>query len=321
MIDYFVVVLTLVAIYAIMSLSLNIQWGLAGLVNLSSITFVGLGASVSAVFTLPTSPDPGDTYILGLQMPFLVAVGAAMLSAAVLSLVIGAIALSRVRAHYFAIVTFCVAEILHQIVGATKWLFNGFYGLYGIPQPFVNLVPGGAANYGYFYLGLCFLALTLAFLFTERLRRSPFGLALRAVRDDEDAAQAFGRNVFMLRLKAFVLGSVLAALAGALLAHYIGAFNTDGWTASETLLIFACVFLGGSGNNWGVVFGTFLVLGLFVELIRLTPTVIMTNAQQGALQSVLIGLALILVLRWRPAGIFAERLNRDKARSQPGVRQ
>jgi branched-chain amino acid transport system permease protein len=311
MLDYLVVVLTLVAIFAIMSLSFNIQWGYAGLVNLSSITFVGVGASISAVVTLPPSPGGGDTYILGLQLPFLVAVGAAMLSSALLSLAIGVVALSRVRAHYFAIVTFCIAEIVHQIVGAETGLFNGFYGLYGIPQPFVAVIPGGPTVYTYFYLGLAILALVISFWFAERLRRSPFGRVLRAIREDENAVRAFGRNVFHLQLKAFVLGATLAGLAGALLAHYIGAFDPGGWTASETLLIFACVFLGGSGNNFGAVLGTVLILGLFVEGTRLIPTVLITNAQQGALQSAIIGALLILVLRFRPAGLLPERVPRD----------
>ena len=183
-----------------------------------------------------------------------------MVVCAVLGAILGAIALNRVRAYYLAIVTFCVAEIVHQVVSTYIPLFDGNSGLYGLNPPFSNVV--GLAYYNDLYLGLCVVVLAVVFLFAERIRRSPFGRALRAVREDHDAAQAFGRDVWLLQLKAFVIGCAIAGLGGALLVNFTGALNPDGWTSGETLLLLAAVFLGGSGNNWGVIFGMVLVLGV-----------------------------------------------------------
>ena len=311
MVLYVVVVLTLVAIFSIVCIGLNIQWGLGGLVNLSAITFVAIGGYVSAVFTLPPS-EPYMPHILGLQAPFLVGAVAAMVVCGVMGFALGVVALSRVRDYYFAIVTLCVGEITYEVVNAYPQLFNGFAGLYGVPQPFLTVIPGGQDYYSFFYLGFCVLILIAVFIFAEALRRSPFGRALRAVREDQKAASAFGLNVFRLQVKAFVLGSVIAGLGGALLVHFVGGYNPLDWTVAETFLLLACVFLGGSGNNAGVILGTFLVVGVFNEGTRFIPDVLISRSQLAALQAVVIGLLLIAILRWRASGILPEPLGRDK---------
>jgi ABC-type branched-subunit amino acid transport system permease subunit len=228
---------------------------------------------------------------------------------AVIGTLVGAVALNRVRAYYLAIVTFCTAEIVHQLVSNYIPLFNGNSGLYGLDPPLMNIL--GLAYNNDLYLALCAVVLVVVFLFAERLRRAPFGRALRAVREDNDAARAFGRNVFRLQLKAFVLGCTIAGLGGALLVNFTGALNPAGWTSGETLLLLAAVFLGGSGNNWGVVLGMFLVLGLLGEGTRLIPTWIMTNEQQAAFQAMALGVLLIVILRFRPVGILAEATPRE----------
>ncbi len=310
MIDFLVLVLILVAINSIVAIGFNIQWGYTGLLNLSSITFVGIGGYVAMVIALPPPGNSGMQYILGLGWPFPIAVLVAMVVCAVLGAILGAIALNRVRAYYLAIVTFCVAEIVHQVVSTYIPLFDGNSGLYGLNPPFSNVV--GLANYNDLYLGLCVVILAIVFLFAERLRKSPFGRALRAVREDHDAAQAFGRDVWLLQLKAFVIGCAIAGLGGALLVNFTGALNPDGWTSGETLLLLAAVFLGGSGNNWGVLLGMLLVLGVLQEGTSLIPTWIMSNEQQAALQAMTLGVLLIVILRFRPMGILAETADRDR---------
>lgn len=316
MADYLATILTLTLIYAIVSVGLNIQWGYAGLINLSIITSLGVGGYVSAVFTMTPAAASGGTqqYVLGLQMPFLVGAAAGMGAAAALGLVLGAIALNRIRATYLAIVTLCVGEIIHQFVGAYTPLFNGFYGLYTIPQPFLEIVPGGQKYYDFFYLGMCLIALGAVYLVAERLRKSPFGRVLRAVREDREAARAFGRDVVRFQLKAFVIGSAVAGLGGALLVHFIGGFNPAGWTFAETFLIYASVFLGGSGNNRGVILGAVIVVGLLGEAARLIPQGFMSGDQLPALQSMVIGALMIAILRWRPAGLLVEPIYKDPDR-------
>jgi branched-chain amino acid transport system permease protein len=316
MLDYLVLVLILVAINAIVAIGLNIQWGYTGLLNLSSITYVGIGGYVAMVVALPPAGTLGAHYILGLGLPFPIAVVAAIAVCAVLGTVVGAVALNRVRAYYLAIVTFCIAEIIHQLVSNYIPLFNGNTGLYGLDPPFLNVF--GPAYNNDLYLGLCVIVLIAVFLFAERLRKGSFGRALRAVRDDNDAARAFGRNVFRLQLKAFVLGCAIAGLGGALLVNFTGALNPDGWTSGETLLLLAAVFLGGSGNNWGVVLGMVLVLGVLGQGTTFIPSWLMTNQQQAAFQAMLLGVLLIVILRFRPEGILPEAIPRDIAATSSG---
>ena len=232
-----------------------------------------------------------------------------------LGTLVGAVALNRVRAYYLAIVTFCTAEIIHQLVSNYIPLFNGNSGLFGLDPPFLNVF--GPAYNNDLYLAFCVVVLAVVFLFAERLRRGSFGRALRAVREDGDAARAFGRNVFRLQLKAFVIGCVIAGLGGALLVNFTGALNPDGWTSGETLLLLAAVFLGGSGNNWGVVLGMILVLGFLGQGTTFIPSWLMTNQQQAAFQAMVLGVLLIVILRFRPAGILPEAIPRDRNPASP----
>jgi branched-chain amino acid transport system permease protein len=310
MVAYVVTAATVVSIYAIMAIGLNIQWGYTGIVNLAIIAFVGIGGYMSAVTTLPPAPT-GQQYILGLRLPFLVGCVVAVVAVGCLAGLVGGVALSRIKVTYLAIVTLCVGAIIFQIVSADTPLFNGEYGIYPIPQPFIKVVPGGSQYYNYFYLGLCLVVLGLVYLFAERIRVSPLGRVLRAVREDREAAEAFGRNVFRLQLKAFVIGSAIAALGGALLVAFVGAFNPGGWTFAEAFLIYAAVFLGGSGNNRGVIVGSVLVIGLLSEGIPLLPASFVSSERQPPLQALVVGVVMILVLRWRPQGLLPEPIARD----------
>jgi ABC-type branched-subunit amino acid transport system permease subunit len=300
----------MVSIYAVMAIGLNVQWGYAGIVNLAMITFVGIGGYTSAVTTLPPA-TASEHYILGLRLPFLIGCVIALFSVGCLAFVIGGAALSRIRITYLAIVTLCVGEIIYQIVSADTALFNGSYGIYGIPEPLTSIAPSSYKGYSYFYLGLCAVFLAVVYVIAERIRVSPLGRVLRAVREDRDAAEAFGRSVFRLQLTAFVIGSAMAALGGALLVGFIGAFNPGGWTFAETFLIYAAVFLGGSGNNRGVILGSLLVIGLLSEGIPLLPTSFVSSERQPPLASILVGLVMILVLRWRPQGLLPEPRAKD----------
>jgi ABC-type branched-subunit amino acid transport system permease subunit len=198
-----------------------------------------------------------------------------------------------------------------NFIGNSKLPFNGLNGVFGLPQPFVDLV--GATDYNYYYLGLCVAVLAVVFIFAEYLRRGSFGRVLRAIREDQDAAQAFGRDPYRLQLKAFVLGSVIAGLGGGLLVGFTGALDPGGWTAGETLILLTAVFLGGSGNNLGVIVGMVLLSGVVSNAISFLPQVILKDTQQAPAQLMVYGVLLILILRFRPAGLIPESISRDKA--------
>jgi ABC-type branched-subunit amino acid transport system permease subunit len=313
--DFFLDAGVYVAIQSILSLGLNIQWGFSGLLNLSYIFFMAVGAYVSAVVISPPAMPPGTEYVLGWSQPFAVGVIAGIAAATAVALVVGAIVLRNLRADYFAIVTLVVAEALLQVIAQFRGLFNGSPGLIAIPQPLASTFVG--RSYTIFYLLMCCGLVAVCFVIAEWVRRSPFGRALRSLREDEVAAAAFGRNPYSLKLRAFVLGASMAGLAGALLGSYVTAFAPAGWGVGETLLILVCLFVGGSGNNLGALLGTAIVIGLLgqlPQLINVSPT---HPDLIPDLRFMVLGLAIIVFLRWRPEGILRERPTKLSVRSEP----
>lgn len=315
MIDFIVTILVAVVIQAILAIGLNIQWGLAGLLDLSYIAFAALGAYIFSVMTLGPPTPPLTEYVLGLNAPTLIGLAAAMVAAGLLALVIGAVALRNLRADYFAIVTLCTAAILMQFVSQYQALFNGVEGVFGVPQPFAEQLNLDPTTYTYVFLAMCVVVLIVVYLFAERLQHSPMGRLLRATRDDELAAEAFGRNVYAAKLKAFVIGAVIAGVGGALLAAFIGAFNTGGWSVSETLLIYATVFVGGTSNNKGVMLGTLIIIGLFNGGTQLIPSIPGQPYLIAATRFIITGVLIVVALRFRPKGLIPERLRRDVVKS------
>jgi branched-chain amino acid transport system permease protein len=315
-IQYLELAAILTAINCVIVLGLNIQVGYAGMVNLMAIPCVAIGGYVTMVLALPPSQGSRIQYILGLNWPFPLAVAGGIGAASLFALLVGSIALRRLRAYYFAIVTFCVAEILHQFVEFYKPLFNGSEGIFGLLPP----LPGGlSSNFNLYYLALCLVVLAVVFGLVEVLRRGPFGRALRALRENQAAASAFGRNVYRLQLKAFVIGSAIAGLGGGLLVGFTGALDPNGWAPGETLLLLTALYVGGSGNNLGVVLGMILTYGLVTQAVTFLPTASLSADKIGPLQLIAYGVILILVLRFRPMGILPERVGRDNSRKQtPG---
>jgi branched-chain amino acid transport system permease protein len=318
MLDYLVLTLTIVAINSIVVAALNLQLGYSGMVNLMAITCVGIGGYTALTFMLAPATQGIGTYIGGLNMPLPVAVLAGTVAAGLFGLVAGGIALRRLRAHYFAIVTFCIAEMVHQFVTNYSPLFNGATGLFGLNPPYQNDFPGN--SYRYFWLMLAIVSAALVYGFIELLRRRPFGRVLRALREDRDAAQAFGKNVYALQLKAFVIGSAIAGLSGALLVSFIGALDPTGWTSAESLILFTALFLGGAGNNFGVIIGTLLVAGLIGQGVTYIPHWVLPATAVAPAQVMIYGIALIVILRFRPEGILPERPGRDVAPLGSGIR-
>jgi ABC-type branched-subunit amino acid transport system ATPase component/ABC-type branched-subunit amino acid transport system permease subunit len=297
-------------IFSVITLALNVRWGWAGEFDIALFAFVAIGAYVYSVLTLgPNTFPPPSGYILGLRAPFLVGVIAAVVVAGLASAVVGAVALRKLRDDYFGITTLAFALILALVIGQYTPLFDGYEGLFGMPQPLFTAQPFGPD--GGYYLGICVIALVITFLVLQRLFNSPFGRAVRSVREDDTASLAFGRNVYLLKLKAYVLGGCVAGLGGALLASYITAFNPYGWTPQETFLIYAALFIGGTGNAIGAVIGTFFVEVGVQEVTRYVPQ-IGNNASSGdAIRLVLIGLMIVGILWWRPRGVLPERRGLD----------
>jgi len=306
MLQYLVSVGTLAAITAILVLGVNVRWGLAGELDLGYYLFPAVGAYIYGVVTLPKAVTGVDVqYILGLHQSFFVGVLAAAVVGGLLSLVIGAVALRRLRANYFAIVTVACTIIGYTFISQYRPLFNGYNGIYGIPPLFGGELTLSPQAYSNFFFILCLVALALIFFIVELIRRSPFGRAAKAVREDEIAALAFGRSPYKLRLKAYIIGGVVGAVGGALLINYVLAFSPNAWSPLETFLLYGALLVGGTANNIGAIVGAWLVLIGFPQVVLLLPGGSTSDAAP-AIENMLIGLLIILTLYFRAGGLVPE---------------
>ncbi|MGB3416645.1 MAG: branched-chain amino acid ABC transporter permease [Mesorhizobium sp.] len=294
-----------ICIYGCLAIGLNIQWGYAGLFNAGVAGFFAIGAYTSAILTSPWA----EGRLGGFDMPFAVGLVGAMLLAGLLAWPIGKICL-RFQSDYLAIVTIGVAEGIRLVARSEDWLTNSARGISGIPRPFGDL-PYGKAQL--VYLGITALILLIAYVLVERQAVSPWGRMMRAIRDNESAAQAMGKDVPYRRLEAFILGSALMGLAGALYVHLARTITPDAIDPMlVTFLVWIMVILGGSGNNRGVLLGAIIVWIIWSTSEIVTdqlPSEYALKAKYGRM--FLIGLLLQLVLRFRPEGLLPERLRKD----------
>ena len=317
MIDYIVSIFTEGAIFAIMALGLNIIWGWSGDFDLAFYGYVALGAYMTLVLTIGPATSPTE-YILGLSLPFPVAVIMAMLSSMVLALIVGSIALRHLRGIYFSIVTLGAVYVLYIFAGQFVPLFNGYNGLSGLFDPMGDVLGLGFTAYPYFYLGLCLVVLAAVVLVVTRLSGSRFGLALRSLREDERASAAFGRDIYVMKLKAYVIGAALGGLGGGLFVGYLSAFNTSAWSPVETITLYAAILVGGRGSTRGVLLGIVVMYMGLQEATRYLPEVAGHASFAPAFRLILTSVVLVLFIRFRPQGILPERRLRDKDTSGTG---
>jgi ABC-type branched-subunit amino acid transport system permease subunit len=289
-------------------ISLNLQYGYAGVINFGYIIFQAAGAYAAAVVTLGPSGGAGSfqKYIFGESLPFPLPLIVATAAGAILACFVGLFSLRRIRRDYQAAVLLIVSLIAIQVVQADIPLFNGSNGLTGIPRPLVNVLPLSLQGYQWAYAGWVLLLCALVYVLVRWLSRSPWGRALRAMRDQEDAAVAIGLNVTALRLQVFVIGGAIAGLSGGLLVEFIGAWSPDAWGYAETFVIFTAIFVGGVRNYRGVLLGVLLVPIIFLQLPQFLPQIGYPGLVQS-LEWVIIGVLWMLCLLLRPGGILPER--------------
>ena len=304
--SYWISIVTEACIFSIMALGLNVIWGWAGDFDLALYGYVALGVYLTIAMT--TGPPVAPTeYILGWHLPYLLAALLAVVIVLPIAATVGAVALRNLREIYFAITTLGVISVLYVIVQIDTSLFNGFNGIAGLVTPMAGPLHISYSNYEYFLLGMCAVVLVIVVVVLQRLSSSPYGRAIRSIRDNEQAAAAFGRSVFRSKLTAYMLGAGLAALGGTLFAAYLGAFNPSAWAPQEILTLYAAVLVGGRGNVRGVVAGTFIVYIGFIELTRYLPNVGGNPEFGPSVRQILIGGLIVVMLKFRPQGIFPDR--------------
>jgi branched-chain amino acid transport system permease protein len=292
--------------------SLNLQYGLTGIYNFSWIIFQAIGAYTAGVLTLgPSSGNGGfQRYILGATIPYPLPLLIAGAVAGLISLPVGYVALRRLRADYQAMVMLVISVIATLVVENVTGLFNGTAGISLIPQPLSSPLNLSSLAYQWFYVLITAAVCAVVYVFVHRVTSSPLGRALRAVRDNEAAAEALGKHVTRLRMFSFVFGNVIAGISGALLVQFIGAWSPGSWLYVETLVILTAIIVGGTGNNAGVIFGALLVPIAFNEATRFIPASVGPAGLIDALQWIVIGLLALVFLWFWPRGIIPERRRR-----------
>ncbi len=321
-VSFLVFFLIVASFYSLSALGLNLQWGAAGLFNVGVVGFFAVGAYASAIVTGPSYPD---TAFGGFGLWFPLGFLAAMAASGLAALVVG-LATLRLREDFLAISTFGIAVSIQLVALNLESLTRGPDGMYGIPRPLSGYFDRPLADNA-LYLLLCLTLTGAVYWMFERMVRSPWGRALRAIREDETAAAALGKNVFAMRLQAFVLGSSVFGLAGALYAHFLGFISPIDFLPIFTFQVFVMLIVGGSGNNLGALLGGVVVWGIWSASDALIAALLPSEwkAPAAALRIVLIGLVLVLTLLYRPAGILPERrVVSDEARMRdsrraPGV--
>jgi branched-chain amino acid transport system permease protein len=293
---------TMALSFAIICLGLNLQWGQTGLFNVGVAGFVAIGAYVSAVLTTPDDPNR----LGGFDLPMVIGWLGGAVAAGVVSFLIGALTI-RLRADYLAIATFGVAVTVQLAALNLEHVTGGPFGIGFIPRPFAELA-GNSLLFSLANLGVLVTTVVLLYLVLERLVRSPWGRVLRAIREDEAAARALGKNATKFRLQAFAIGGGIMGLAGAAQAHFIGFIAPDNYQPMLTFQVWAMLIVGGSGNNRGAILGAVLVWGIWAASAGAISALFAPEqqARAAALQIVMIGVALCAILLLRPRGILGE---------------
>lgn len=301
--DAFVLrVFNLCAIYIVLAISLNLINGFTGLFSLGHAGFMAVGAYVSALLTM--TPDqkemnfflaPIVPWLHDVTLPFLPALMIAGLVAALAGVLIGAPIL-RLRDDYLAIATLGFAEIIRVVITNVQSVTNGALGLKGLPKYATTYWVWGVA--------------AIAVLFMVFLIRSSYGRAIKAVRDDEIAAEAMGINVFGVKLTSFTVSSFMAGVGGALLGHVLTTIDPKMFTFLLTFNILLIVVIGGNGSITGSVIGAIAVTVL-MELLRfldgpMNLIIFKTDGLPG-LRMVIFSIMLMAMVIYRQRGLMGNR--------------
>jgi len=311
---------TFVAIFAVFSLGLNVQWGYTGIFNFGVMAFFLVGANVAAIIT----KDPAETEYVqyvggfgdkldfipfldsGQWLPFVFGVAGAALFSGVLAFLLSIPAL-RLREDYLAIVTIGIAELLRRVTIEERSLVNGTRGLTGIPRPLGGWVD--ADEYKFVIFAIAAAVLILTYIAVERGIRSPWGRVLRALREDELTTAASGKNVFAFKSQGFVMGAMIMGVGGAIYAYANAAISPTTFTHFfGTFIFWAMLMVGGSGNNRGAILGAYVIWGLWVITLQLQgydlPAAV--SGRIFFIRDFVLGALIVVVLLLRPQGLVPE---------------
>ena len=304
--DFWTFVAITAGVYAVFALGLQLQFGFTGLLNFGQVGFMAIGAYTMALLVTELS--------LSLWIAGAIAIVVAML----FGLLVGLPAL-RLRSDYLAITTIAFSEIIRKVILNWQGLTGGPQGLFGAWGGFTSFSNdiservGDATNIDLtpdrVLLIIVWITVAAGALLLHRLVRSPWGRVLRAIREDEDAANALGKNPLTYKLQAMVIGSAFAAVAGFFFSFHQLYINPGSFEPLYTFFGWVILLLGGTGRIRGVPIGAIVFALIYsgTRFFEFWPLTLLDGADRGALRLVLIGLILIALMAFRPQGLFGRK--------------
>ncbi len=286
-INYPLHMLLMINIYIILGFSINLVTGYTGLLSLGHGAFYGISAYIT-VFGL-----------MVLKVSFLPALILAILFNIITSLLISLPAI-RLKHDYFVLAVIGFQMVVFTVLYNWTAVTRGPYGIPGIPRP--NILGLWNISDTWEYVVLSYLLLILVFIYFSKLDRSSFGRVLKGIRDDELVVQSMGRNVNLVKVYVFAVSAGIAAFAGALFATSATYIDPTSFTLDESIAILMIIFIGGSGNLKGVIWGA-----IFVELLpEILRFVQLPDAVAANLRQIIFGLLLIVLMRFKPTGFAGD---------------
>lgn len=284
--EYLIHIAILIGIYSMLAMSLNLVVGYTGLLSITHAAFYGIGAYVTAIL------------LTSFGLNFFISIIAGIIITGIVSLLIGYV-LSKFNGDYFALGSFGFNIIVYSIFLNWQSLTRGPLGIPGISKPVLFGLDFSENNY---FLILVIIFAILVYFISNFITKSSFGRVLKAIREDEKAIQVFGYNTLFFKLAIFVIGAMIASVAGAFYASYITYVDPTSFALSESIFILAIIILGGLANNKGAVIGAICLIVL-PELLRFVgfPSDIAAQMRQ-----VTYGLILVLLMLYRPQGLLGE---------------
>jgi branched-chain amino acid transport system permease protein len=298
--DFWIGAAVIAGIYGIFTIGLQLNIGYTGILNFGQAGFMAIGAYAMGIL------------VVNHHWSFWLALPVATLAAVLSGLLIGIPSL-RLRSDYFAIATIAFAEIVRYTAQNAEFT-GGNQGILGYDQSWRNFSDWGLRQLDRIGLGdqiqlplliVVWVVFALLILFISRLQRTPWGRVLRAIREDEDAARALGKNVFAYKLQSLMVAAAMGAIAGYFLALNVTIIYPNEFEPTFTFFGYAILVLGGFGSYFGVVVGAVL-LWTILEGTRLVQLPVSAD-QVAAIRFMIVGFILVVIMALRPQGIFGKR--------------
>ena len=286
--EYILHIIIMLSIYVILVLSANLPVGMANMLTMCQAAFYGIGAYI------------GTFFLMQFNLPFIALAAIVMVATGLFSLLVS-FASVKLKDDYFILATLGFQMIVYTILYNWTDVTRGPYGIPGIPTIKLFGVLPLSGVWGYAALAIV-LAVLVALLFNV-IKRSPYGRVLKAMRRDEQAVKALGRNTVMFKVQTFFLSAAFSGLAGAIYASYVSYIDPTSFTLDESIFIITALFIGGLGNIKGPILGAVFVI-ILPEILRFVG---MPDAIAANMRQIIYGLALVIIMFVRPQGLLGEK--------------